>query len=637
MKRTITLFVMLGLPFFMYAQFPAALQDEFQTILEQYHTDSEATGISVAIRTEKELWASAIGLHAADSVLTPNSTFGMGSVSKTITSATILQMMEEGLLTLNDPISMYLDSITHVPGEVTIKQLLNHTSGIFNYTEHPDFFPTVLSNPAALFTEEDILRTYMTPPNFSPGAAWSYSNTNYFLLGLIIEAISGKKYYVEARNRFDFDTNYPSFSLPPDETGVAEMAHLFADIMGTGELVDVVELGAIFNSLFSSAGAAGAYAATPTDLTKWALDLYSGKILGSATMDSLFTTPPSFDLYGLGVIFYGELPCGQSIIGHNGGIGYQTESAYDPENGIAISIQTNDTETTIVASLLFDLFCAYDLFLESQQGVSSLHVLAGNLSPRGDLFVGSSSGSLTFDVASNTDWTVRSYDQWLSFSTTSGSNNGTVTIDFPESPDQQGRAAIITFETTDKLQKQDIFLIQTGYGFTCNWEIVALGTNTILVLDGEQYVRYGTADNFVIKKVASGTHCSNAVFGDPSAGAQNFCSICNESNFSNLPLLSSRLSNTTATTATTTNLGESYPNPALDLTTIPLFIPEEAQEAHLQISTTNGQLVEEIVITDRTFVKIEKEVHDWSQGVYFYSLIIDGQTIDTKRMTILHR
>ena len=122
MKRTITLLLM-GLPFFMHAQFPAELQNEFQTILEQYHTDSEAKGISVAIRSENELWSSAIGLHATDSVLTTNATLGMGSVSKTITSATILQMMEEDLLTLNDPISMYLDSITHVPGEVTIKQL----------------------------------------------------------------------------------------------------------------------------------------------------------------------------------------------------------------------------------------------------------------------------------------------------------------------------------------------------------------------------------------------------------------------------------------------------------------------------------------------------------------------------------
>lgn len=363
MKKLLTITLLSVFTFLnTYAQFPTELENTFTSILSDFKKTSGAAGLSVAIRTTDNAWASALGQDTDSTFITTASTFGMGSVSKTITSATILQMMEDGLLTLDDQITMHLDTMTNIPPNVTIKQLLNHTSGIYNYTDHPNFFDAVLENPLEYVTDEEVLANYVSEPIFVPGLDWSYSNTNYVLLGLIVEAISGKKYYEEARIRFDFDTNYPSLTLPPYESEVIDMAHLWADVDGSGNVVDVVPFGFVLNSVFSSAGAAGAYASTPTDLAQWAHDLYTGKILQPSTMEALRTITPPSNGYGLGILF-GTLPCGQSIEGHTGGIFYTTATFYDSENDFAISTHTNDAETDIVTELAVEMICAYEDFL----------------------------------------------------------------------------------------------------------------------------------------------------------------------------------------------------------------------------------------------------------------------------------
>ena len=363
MKKTFILFILMtSISFLVKAQFPVELQNIFQDILDEKISETGAIGISAAVVSENDQWTAAEGLHATDSVLTTNSIMGMGSITKTITSATILQMMEDGLLSLSDPISLYLDTMTNIPSEVTISQLLNHTSGIYNYSEHPDnILNYYLENLSELVTEEFILENYVDPPIFAPGTQFLYSNSNYLLLALIIETISGQAYYLEARERFGFDVNYPSFFLLPYEKDLTEIAHIFLDTSGIGSTppVDIVEMGYIFNSVYSGSGAAGAYASTPSDLAQWAYDLYSGKILEEATMDSLFTMSfPSSD-YGLGVLFGDLPPCGQ-FQGHNGEAIYTASAYYNPDNGIAVSVQCNDgSNQEITDELAVELACAY--------------------------------------------------------------------------------------------------------------------------------------------------------------------------------------------------------------------------------------------------------------------------------------
>jgi len=278
--------------------------------------------------------------------------------------------MEEGKLTLNDPLSLYLDEYQNIDQEVTIKQLLNHTSGIYNYTDNEAFFEDVLNASMSDFIQpEEILDLYVLEPLFIRGAQQEYSNTNYILLGMIISEIAERPFWLEINDRFDLSNKYPSISIPPFDSNLDILAHLWADV-GTGVLTDIQEFGIDLTGLFSSAGAAGAYAAKPKDLNKWIHDLYSGKILKSSSMDSLFTYP-NFILdeeanYGLGVLEF-NLDCGIKMVGHSGGIIYTAYAGYVEAHDLSITVMTNDgngiEEIGGVIGIAIELACAYEEYI----------------------------------------------------------------------------------------------------------------------------------------------------------------------------------------------------------------------------------------------------------------------------------
>lgn len=354
------------------AQISPALIEQFETAFQEYGNENQVIGVSIAIRTADDVWTDQFGISAESEPLTEDHLFAMGSVSKTITSATILTMYEDGLLTLEDPLHLYLDTYSDIDSTVTIRQLLNHTSGIYNYTNHPSFFQDVLQNPEEITLPEEVLANYVLSPDFVAGTNYTYSNTNYVLLGMVIEEISGQTYYEEARERFDFDTNYPSFALPPFEISTLDLAHLWADLDGFG-VADIQASGTSLNNLFSGAGPAGAYVATPKGLSKWARDLYTGEILQSSTMAELLTPSAFNGNYGLGVeiisggaIVSGLGFCSTDVVGHEGGIFYTTFTYYDAENDLSIAVQTNDAVTEAdMRQLAFDLFCINDNFVVS--------------------------------------------------------------------------------------------------------------------------------------------------------------------------------------------------------------------------------------------------------------------------------
>lgn len=344
-----------------YAQIHPALIEQFETAFQEYSDATQVRGMSIAIRTADEVWTDQYGISGESEPLTENHLFAMGSVSKTITSATILQMYEEGLLSLEDPLSEHLDPYANVDPTVTIRELLNHTSGIYGYTNHPDFLDDVFSNPEQIFLLEDIVANYVLAPDFVAGTDFNYSNTNYALLGLIINDITGQTYYEEARERFDFDTNYPSLAIPPFEISPEDLAHLWMDLDSSG-VVDVQATGFSLNSLFSGLGPAGAYAATSKDLSQWLRDLFTGEILQPATMDELLTPSAFTDNYGLGVIMISDA-CSAGLVGHNGNIFYTTATYYDEEKDIVVTVQSNDGETNVdTYDLTIDLFCIINDF-----------------------------------------------------------------------------------------------------------------------------------------------------------------------------------------------------------------------------------------------------------------------------------
>ncbi|MEO6295379.1 MAG: serine hydrolase domain-containing protein, partial [Candidatus Limnocylindria bacterium] len=163
----------------------------YQSALEAARAAAGAYGVTfAAVRDGQLLWSGSSGRERdGKTELTAESTLVIGSVTKTYISALVLQMAEDGLLGLDDSVRDHLPSVQGMSGEITIRQLLDHTSGladVFNDTTRRG----LEEDPGHAWTAEEVLRT-LHAPWYPPGKGWAYANTNYFLLGMIVERLTG--------------------------------------------------------------------------------------------------------------------------------------------------------------------------------------------------------------------------------------------------------------------------------------------------------------------------------------------------------------------------------------------------------------------------------------------------------------
>lgn len=363
--RLFTISFILGLSFSSKAQlnenFISFLEQGVESIVNEYDTK----GISIAVQSGDNYWSGASGISTDIDSLNTSHVFALGSITKPIVAACILSLMEDDSLSLSDPIHFYLDNIANVDSSVTIKDLLYHTSGIYSYTDHPDFFNTILIQDSLIFSEEEILEKFLLQPSFPLGEKQEYSNTNYLLLGMIIESITKNKYYEEIISRFDFGTNYPSLTIAPHIYDPKSLAHLWFDL-GDGK-VDLQEFGLSLKNLFGSASAAGAFVGTPTDLAKFGRYLFSGALLDPSSMDSMYNFHP-FGLfgeidYGLGVM-QSDTYCNVTSVGHGGAIIYTADLQYVPEYDLSVAVMTNDgggiPDLGGVAGISQEIICQFE-------------------------------------------------------------------------------------------------------------------------------------------------------------------------------------------------------------------------------------------------------------------------------------
>lgn len=361
----LTCFVLVG--FSSKAQITDSYIEYLEELLTSVESDINPIGLSIAIKQGDDEWSSSIGISSIDDSLNTDHLLAMGSITKTFVSACILSMTEEGLLNLDDPIGKFLPAYDNVDSLVTIEQLLNHTSGIHNYTTHPIFFDDVFSGLTVdrFYTPEDILNRFVLAPIFDKGTSQDYSNTNYVLLGMIITELAGRPYYEEIFDRFDIINKYPSISIAPQLQPTTDLADLWADL-GSG-LENIPESGLSLSGMFSSAGSAGAFISKPKDLVKWGYDLYSGSLLSQESMDAML------DYFGGGQIGYGlgvvgnNLDCGDKVVGHSGGIIYSSNLAYSPELDLSVVAMTNDGEAGNLVGITDEIICNYKLLVSSEE------------------------------------------------------------------------------------------------------------------------------------------------------------------------------------------------------------------------------------------------------------------------------
>ncbi|MFK4378618.1 D-alanyl-D-alanine carboxypeptidase [Bacillus sp. RC218] len=247
--------------------------------------------------------------------------FRIGSVTKTFTATVVLQLAEENSLSLDDSIEKWLPGVIQGNGyddkQITIRQLLNHTSGIAEYTRSKGF--NLMDTKKSYRAEELVKMGISMPPDFAPGKSWSYSNTGYVLLGILIETVTGNSYAEEIENRIIEPLELSNTFLPGNSSVIPGTKHArgYIQLDGASEPKDVT----YYNPSMGSS--AGDMISTADDLNKFFSYLLGGKLLKEQQLKQMLTTVPTGEdalgRYGLG-IYETNLPNGVSIWGHGGSI-----------------------------------------------------------------------------------------------------------------------------------------------------------------------------------------------------------------------------------------------------------------------------------------------------------------------------
>jgi D-alanyl-D-alanine carboxypeptidase len=150
--------------------------------------------------------------------------FAIASNTKTFIAVLMLKLQEMNVLSLDDSLYKWIPNYQYVDSTITIRQLLNHTSGVFNYTTYPGF-SNAMSDTGRFWTPEEILTTFMNQQYFNPGAGFQYSNTNYILAGMIIKAATGNSVSYNLRQLILNPLNLNNTYLPVEESIPDTIAH----------------------------------------------------------------------------------------------------------------------------------------------------------------------------------------------------------------------------------------------------------------------------------------------------------------------------------------------------------------------------------------------------------------------------
>jgi CubicO group peptidase (beta-lactamase class C family) len=283
--------------------------------------------------------------------ITPDTVFRIGSITKQFSAAVLLQLIHEGKLSLDDPLSKFLPDYPQPGASATVRELLNHTSGIQSYTDIPGWM--VEANTNRSYSTQQLIDVFKDRPQVTkPGETWAYNNSGYILVGAIIEKVTGKPWYRAVHDRIAVPLHLTSIRYGTAESTTPNMATGYA-IGSDGKA------GAAPKIDMTVPGAAGALIGTVGDLATWANALHHGRVLDPVSYKAMITPTKTSDgkqwPYGFGMML-GDIR-GHPTIGHDGGIfGFLTSSVYVPEKDVFVAVFVNSlppkTEPGMVASKL---------------------------------------------------------------------------------------------------------------------------------------------------------------------------------------------------------------------------------------------------------------------------------------------
>ncbi len=339
------------------------LDPAFLTTTAKKARVSDGTFMIAVVDSDGAAIEGSTGTDAIGNSPTAGDAFRVGSITKVFTSLATLSLVDEGLVDLDAVATDYVTRVP-VPEEVTVRDLLSHQTGIFNYTDVPGFFGDLFAETSREWTPEETVGLIADrEPQFTSGSQFEYSNTNYAILGILIEEVTGQSYHEVVRQRILDPLVLSSTYL----AGFEEGPDPFDPFVQSGN--DEYD----YTSIATAAWSAGAMVSSAEDLHALFTGLFDDRIVSQEMLAQM--TVDHF--YGLGV----ELDGWQSgLIGHSGDIpGYRTFVRHSTESGITAFLVATDDQT--------DPGFAIEAVLDAMVPESDA-VVAGD-PPRNDLFVDS--------------------------------------------------------------------------------------------------------------------------------------------------------------------------------------------------------------------------------------------------------
>jgi D-alanyl-D-alanine carboxypeptidase len=288
--------------------------------------DGGVPGPVARVREGREARALAAGVDdlTTGARLRPAARLRVGSITKTFVATVVLQLVDEGRLRLDEPVATWLPGLLPHGGAITVRHLLQHTSGLPDYVGTPGFMEGLPENP--VYRPEELVALVADRPlEFAPGTGFAYSNTGYVVAGLLVEAVTGNSLARELRTRILEPLDLEHTSFPAAERrlgGYHARGYVPGEHAPTPQAapLDVTDINP------SWAWAAGALVSNAADVSRFYRSLLGGRLLGPRLLEEMKTTVPdreTGDEYGLGIARM-QTPCGV-FWGHEGALaGYVT-------------------------------------------------------------------------------------------------------------------------------------------------------------------------------------------------------------------------------------------------------------------------------------------------------------------------
>lgn len=572
----------------------AMLQDTLNTYVSQI---SNIKGMAASVYIPGQgVWTGVIRNSHAGKPITSDMRFGIASNSKLFASVMMLKLAENKIISLEDSIKDWITvSNSNINPNITIRQLLNHSSGISDPFFAAPWFDTINANPKRIFTPSEVLN-WVGNPLFAKGTSYGYSNTNYVLIGMIAQSATGFSLAKLIRDSILNPLNMDSTFIDIEEKENGIIAHRW---WNTIDYHDTSRVG-----LNSAVGYAGSIFSTSSEMAQWYHALFSGKVIKQTSLNELTTfiatSSPSYK-YGLGLS--SEVTQGYPYWGHGGSTwGYKSKMMYDSCLNIAVAGLSNSFPAGM-DGVLFLLYRAVKNHIPGCSGVIN-----------GPVTVCSGTNSVTYSIPPIPK--ANSYSWSLPSGATGSSNSNSITINF-------GVGAI-----SGNLKVTGINNYGPGGFSSIGINIIPKPTKPIITING----------NVLTSNAASGNQWYNS--SGKIAGANNptytintngtyYCIVTSLNCISDTSnIITTSLSNILETSFQ--NDLKIYPNPTSSQFTFETTVV--LKQATLLVENCFGQTVSQMKnINGKTAVF---SFENLPQGLYFVRILEDNKTIATKKLII---